>query len=67
VEPGKEEVAWADVASVLTVARFCAQRSELGIAEHWYKRTALEDITRVPFSKINDDRLYRGRAEPHAH
>jgi transposase len=60
VEPGKEEVAWADIASVLTVARFCAQRSELGIAEHWYERTALEDITGVPLSKINDDRLYRG-------
>ena len=60
VEPGKEEVPWADIAAVLTVARFCAQRSELGIAEHWYERTALEDITGVPLSKINDDRLYRG-------
>ena len=60
VEPGKEEVPWADIAAVLTVARFCAQRSELGIAEHWYGRTALEDITGVPLSKINDDRLYRG-------
>jgi transposase len=60
VEPGKEQVAWGDIASVLTVARFCAQRSELGIAEHWYERTALEDITGVPLCKINDDRLYRG-------
>ena len=60
VEPGKEEVAWADLAAVLTVARFCAQRSELSIAEHWYERTALEDLTGIPLSKINDDRLYRG-------
>jgi len=60
VEPGKEEVPWEDVAAVLTVARFCAQRSELSIAEHWYERTALEDLTGVPLSKINDDRLYRG-------
>lgn len=60
VEPGKEEVSWANIASVLTVGRFCAQRSELGIAEHWDERTALEDITGVPLSKINDDRLYRG-------
>lgn len=60
VEPGKEDVSWANIASVLTVGRFCAQRSELGIAEHWYERTALEDITGVPLSKINDDRLYRG-------
>jgi transposase len=60
IEPGKEEVPWEDVAAVLTTARFCAQRSELGIAEHWYERTALEDITGIPLAKINDDRLYRG-------
>lgn len=60
IEPGKADVPWADVAAVLTTARFCAQRSELAIAEHWYERTALEDITGIPLSKINDDRLYRG-------
>lgn len=60
IEPGKERVSWAQTASILTVARFCAQPSELGIAEHWYERTALEDITGVPLSRINDDRLYRG-------
>lgn len=60
IDPGKEEVPWQDVAAVLTTARFCAQRSELGIAEHWYERTALEDITGIPLAKINDDRLYRG-------
>ena len=60
IEPGQEEVPWQNIAAVLTTARFCAQRSELGIAEHWYERTALEDITGIPFSKINDDRLYRG-------
>lgn len=59
IEPGKEEVPWHDVAAVLSTARFCAQRSELGIAEHWYERTALEDITGIPLAKINDDRLYR--------
>lgn len=60
IEPGKEDIPWADVAAVLTTARFCAQRSELVIAEHWYERTALEDITGIPLRKINDDRLYRG-------
>jgi transposase len=60
IEPGKEEVPWPEVAAILCTARFCAQRSELGIAEHWYERTALEDITGVPLAKINDDRLYRG-------
>lgn len=60
IEPGKEEIPWQDIAAALTTARFCAQRSELGIAEHWYERTALEDITGIALSKINDDRLYRG-------
>jgi transposase len=60
IEPGKEQVPWADVAAVLTTARFCAQLSELGIAEHWYERTALSDITGIPLARINDDRLYRG-------
>lgn len=32
IAPGQEEVPWPTVASVLTVARFCAQRSELAIA-----------------------------------
>lgn len=60
IEEGKEDVPWSTIASILTVARFCAQPSELGIAEHWYQRTALEDILGVPWEKINDDRLYRG-------
>ena len=30
---GRESVDWARVAALLTIARFCAQRSELGIAE----------------------------------
>ena len=60
LEPGKEDVPWHQVAAVLTVARFCAQRSELGVAEHWYERTALAELTGIPLEKINDDRLYRG-------
>ncbi|NIP18992.1 MAG: IS1634 family transposase, partial [Xanthomonadales bacterium] len=39
--------------------RFCGQPSELGIAEAWYERTALEDLTGVSAAKVNDDRLYR--------
>lgn len=60
IEEGKEDIPWQDIAEVLCVARFCSQRSELAIAEHWYTRTALEDITGIPEEKINDDRLYRG-------
>jgi len=60
MESGRERVGWPTVASVLVAARFCAQRSELGIAEDWYGRTALEDLLGVGEQQINDDRLYRG-------
>lgn len=60
IERGEEEVPWATVAGVLTVARFCAQRSELAIAERWYQHSALGDLLGVSWEKINDDRLYRG-------
>jgi hypothetical protein len=60
VEAGEEEVPWPLVASILTVARFCAQRSELAVAEHWYERTALSDLLGVEAAQVNDDRLYRG-------
>jgi hypothetical protein len=59
IEPGRETVSWATVASVLVAARFCAQRSELAIAEGWYERTAFEDLLGVEKAQINDDRLYR--------
>ena len=60
IEPGEEEVPWPTIASLLTVARFCGQRSELGIAERWYAHSAIEDLLGVDPAKINDDRLYRG-------
>ena len=56
---GRESVGWAHVAALLTVARFCAQRSELGVAEHWYGTTALDDLLGVDPALVNDDRLYR--------
>ncbi|MEK7412780.1 MAG: IS1634 family transposase, partial [Planctomycetota bacterium] len=49
------------------MARFCAQPSELGVAERWYARTALEDLLGVSWDRINDDRLYRGLDALHAH
>lgn len=67
IEPGREEVAWADVAAVLTVGKFCGQASELGIAESWYARTALEDIAGIPAEAVNDDRLYRALDKVGAH
>jgi transposase len=67
LEPGREEVAWADVAAVLTVGKFCGQASELGIAESWYARTALEDLCGIPAEAVNDDRLYRALDKVGAH
>jgi hypothetical protein len=41
---GKERIAWAKMAAVLVIARFCEPSSELHIAEDWYRRTALADL-----------------------
>lgn len=56
---GRESVAWSHMAALLTVARFCAQRSELGVAEHWYDTTALDDLLGIDTAAVNDARLYR--------
>jgi len=60
IESGREEIAWEQIACLLTIARFCAQRSELAVAERWFGDTALEDLLGVEAGQINDDRLYRG-------
>jgi len=64
---GRAEIAWELMACILTLARFCAPSSELKIAEHWYGKTALEDLLGVATGKVNDDRLYRALDEvlPH--
>jgi len=58
--PGEEQIGWDLVACILTVARFCAQPSELSVAQRWYADTALADLLGVPAEKINETRLYRG-------
>jgi len=65
--PGQEDVPWELTACILTVARFCGQRSELEVAERWYADSALEDLLGVPFGQVNDARLYRGLDVLHAH
>lgn len=64
---GREEVAWASMASVLVIARLCEPSSELHIAESWYRKSALEDLLHIPAQKVNADRLYRAldRLLPH--
>jgi len=56
---GREEVPWPLMALVLVIARWCDASSELHIAEHFYKDTALGDLLGIPPDKINEDRLYR--------
>jgi len=60
IAPGREEVPWATVAAILTIARFCEPSSELHIAEMWYRRTALEDLLGVPPERVHTTRLYEG-------
>jgi hypothetical protein len=44
---GRETVPWAEVAAVLAAGKFCGQASELGVAEEWFRRTALEDLSGI--------------------
>ena len=67
IEPGQEEVPWDLTACILTLARFCGQRSELEVAERWYADSVLEDLLGVSLSQVNDARLYRGLDVLHAH
>jgi len=59
IPPGREAVPWPLMAAVLVLCRLCRPSSELHIAEHLYKRTALADLLGVPADRINEDRLYR--------
>jgi len=56
---GAEDIRWSVMSLVLVIARFCRPSSELHIAEHFYRQTALADILGVPDAKVNDARLYR--------
>ncbi len=56
---GKEDILWAKVAMILVICRLCNPSSELHIAEHYYKSTALPELLGVPAEKIYDERLYR--------
>jgi transposase len=60
-------VPWEWTACILTLARFCGQRSELEVAERWYADSALEDLLGVSWAHINDARLYRGLDVLHSH
>jgi transposase len=56
---GAEAIRWSLMSLVLVIARLCRPSSELHVAEHFYRQTALSDILGVPDAKVNDARLYR--------
>jgi transposase len=56
---GREQVPGSAMALVLVLSRLCDPSSELHIAEHFYRQSALADLLGVPDSKINEQRLYR--------
>ena len=59
IPKGKEDIPWSMMAQVLVICRLCNPSSELHIAEHYYRSTAMTELLGVPAEKVNDDRLYR--------
>ena len=59
IPAGREAIPWPMMAEVLVLARLCHPSSELHIAEHFYRESALADLLGVPAEQVNDDRLYR--------
>jgi transposase len=57
---GQVDVPWSLTVLILVIARLCEPSSELYIAEHFYRQSALGDLLGVPIDKIDDNRLYRG-------
>ena len=57
---GREKVSWRLTSLLLVICRLLHPSSELDIAEHFYKSTALPEILGVPEGAVEDTRLYRG-------
>ncbi len=55
----RTDVRWPSIALILIVCRLCKPSSELHIAEHFYRDTALEQLLGVPATKVYHTRLYR--------
>lgn len=60
---GRETVPPATMVAIEVVSRLCVgqggETSEFALAEHGYRRTALEDLLGVPDAVVTKDRLYR--------
>lgn len=59
IPTGKEDIPWHVMAAALILSRLCKPSSELQIAEHFYRSTAMRDLLGVPDAKVNEQRLYR--------
>lgn len=59
IPAGREQVSWSVMAIVLVICRLCEPSSELNIAEHFYRQSALSDLLGIPPDKVNEQRLYR--------
>jgi len=55
-----EAVPWDLTALILILCRLLNPSSELHIAEHFYRSTALAEMLGVPSAQVYDNRLYRG-------
>ena len=60
IRSGQEEIPWWLMGLVLVLCRLCHPSSELEIAEHFYRGSALPELVGVPREKVNEQRLYRG-------
>jgi transposase len=56
---GGASVDWSSLAMVLVICRLCKPSSELYIAEHFYRQTALSSLLGVPAAKVYHTCLYR--------
>jgi transposase len=59
IAKGKEDVSWSLMVQVLVICRLCNPSSELHIAEHYYRSTAMSELLGVSAEKVYDERLYR--------
>src|SRR5690606_1562005 len=56
---GKEQIPWSVMAQILVICRLCNPSSELHIAEHYYRETALHELLGVSPEAVYEERLYR--------
>jgi len=59
IPKGNEDVPWSVMVQILVICRLCNPSSELHIAEHYYRSTAMHELLGVAAEKVYDERLYR--------